>query len=54
MSTEQDQDREIAERIARRVSAESTSSVRPQTTAVSSELAAVRAGLVHGGPRRPA
>lgn len=45
MSTEQDQAREIAERIARRVSAESTSSVRPQTTAVSSELAAVRAGL---------
>ena len=45
MSTEQDQAREIAERIARRVSAESTSSVRPQTSAVSSELAAVRAGL---------
>jgi hypothetical protein len=46
MSTPQDQAREIAERIARRVSAESTSPVRPQPTGeVSSELAAVRAGL---------
>jgi hypothetical protein len=46
MSTEQDQAREIAERIARRVSAESPSSMRPaQTGEVSSELAAVRAGL---------
>jgi hypothetical protein len=46
MSTEQDQAREIAERIARRVSAESPPSVRPsQTGEVSSELAAVRAGL---------
>ncbi|HEX3279999.1 MAG TPA: hypothetical protein VHR36_02105 [Pyrinomonadaceae bacterium] len=45
MSAEQDQAREIAERIARRVSAESTSSVRPPTAEVSSELAAVRAGL---------
>jgi hypothetical protein len=46
MSTEQDQAREIAERIARRVSAEGGSSVRPQATGeVSSELAAVRAGL---------
>jgi hypothetical protein len=46
MSTEQDQAREIAERIARRVSAESSPSIRPQQTGeVSSELAAVRAGL---------
>jgi hypothetical protein len=46
MSTEQDQAREIADRIARRVSAESSSSTRPaQTGEVSSELAAVRAGL---------
>src|SRR6476646_11419271 len=46
MSIEQDQAREIAERIARRVSAESPSSMRPaQTGEVSSELAAVRAGL---------
>jgi hypothetical protein len=46
MSTEQDQAREIAERIARRVSAESSPSIRPQPTGeVSSELAAVRAGL---------
>ncbi len=46
MSTEQDQAREIAERIARRVSAESSSSFRPQQSGeVSSELAAVRAGL---------
>ena len=45
MSTEQDQAREIAERIARRVSAESGQSIRPQTGEVSSELAAVRAGL---------
>jgi len=46
MSTEQDQAREIAERIARRVSAESSSSIRPQQTGeMSSELAAVRAGL---------
>lgn len=46
MATEQDQAREIAERIARRVSAESPPSVRPsQTGEVSSELAAVRAGL---------
>ena len=46
MSTESDQAREMAERIARRVSGESTSSIRPpQTGAVSSELAAVRAGI---------
>jgi len=46
MSAEQDQAREIAERIARRVSSETSSSVRPQQTGeVSSELAAVRAGL---------
>jgi hypothetical protein len=46
MSTEQDQAREIAERIARRVSAEAGPSIRPQPTGeVSSELAAVRAGL---------
>jgi hypothetical protein len=46
MSTEQDQAREIAERIARRVSAESSQAIRPpQTGEVSSELAAVRAGL---------
>ncbi|MDQ1640453.1 MAG: hypothetical protein QOF62_3792 [Pyrinomonadaceae bacterium] len=46
MSTEQDQAREIAERIARRVSAESSPTIRPQQTGeVSSELAAVRAGL---------
>lgn len=46
MSTEQDQAREIAERIARRVSAESSQPIRPQQTGeVSSELAAVRAGL---------
>jgi hypothetical protein len=45
MSTEQDQAREIAERIARRVSADSGQSIRPQTGEVSSELAAVRAGL---------
>jgi len=46
MSSEQDQAREIAERIARRVSAESSPSIRPQQTReVSSELAAVRAGL---------
>ncbi len=46
MSTEQDQAREMAERIARRVSAEGSSSIRPQRTGeVSSELAAVRAGL---------
>src|ERR1700741_534489 len=46
MSTEQDQAREIAERIARRVSAEGSPSIRPQQgSEVSSELAAVRAGL---------
>ena len=46
MSTEQDQAREIAERIARRVSADSASSLRPQSgSEVSAELAAVRAGL---------
>lgn len=46
MSTEQDQAREIAERIARRVSAESSPSIHTQPTSeVSSELAAVRAGL---------
>ncbi|MBA2702752.1 MAG: hypothetical protein H0U60_02755 [Blastocatellia bacterium] len=46
MSTEQDQAREIAERIARRVSGESSPSIRPQQSGeVSSELAAVRAGL---------
>lgn len=46
MSTEQDQAREIAERIARRVAAENSPSFRPQQSSeVSSELAAVRAGL---------
>jgi hypothetical protein len=46
MATEQDQAREIAERIARRVSGESSPAIRPQQTGeVSSELAAVRAGL---------
>src|ERR1051325_4466734 len=46
MSTESDQAREIAERIARRVAGESAQPVRSsQTSAVSSELAAVRAGL---------
>jgi hypothetical protein len=46
MSTQQDQAREIAERIARRVSAEHSQPTRPQQTGeVSSELAAVRAGL---------
>lgn len=46
MSTEQDQAREIAERIARRVAAASPPSIRPpQSGEVSSELAAVRAGL---------
>ncbi len=46
MSTEQDQAREIAERIARRVSADSPQPIRPQQSGeVSSELAAVRAGL---------
>ena len=46
MSTEQDQAREIAERIARRVSAESSQPMRPQQSGeVSAELAAVRAGL---------
>jgi hypothetical protein len=46
MIPEENQAREIAERIARRVSAESSPSIRPQQTGeVSSELAAVRAGL---------
>jgi hypothetical protein len=46
MSTQQDQAREIAERIARRVSAESPQPIRAQQTGeVSLELAAVRAGL---------
>jgi len=46
MSTEQDQAREIAERIARRVSAERSPSIHPQQSSeVSSELASVRAGL---------
>jgi len=46
MSAEQDQAREIAERIARRVSSETSPSIRHQQTGeVSSELAAVRAGL---------
>ncbi len=46
MSTEQDQAREIAERIARRVSAGSAQPLPPQSSsAVTSELAAVRAGL---------
>jgi hypothetical protein len=49
MSTEVDQAREIAERIARRVSSESPSRSRPNPaqprTQVSAELAAVRAGL---------
>ena len=44
MSTELDQAREMAERIARRVSGESESR-RPQSSEVSSQLAAVRAGL---------
>ena len=48
MSTDQDQAREIAERIARRVSASgssSSASSRPQSPEVSSQLAAVRAGI---------
>jgi hypothetical protein len=46
MSPEENQAREIAERIARRVSAESSPTLRPQPSGeVSSELAAVRAGL---------
>ena len=48
MSTDQDQAREIAERIARRVSASgssSSSSGRLQSPEVSSQLAAVRAGI---------
>ena len=46
MSSEQDQAREIAERIARRVSGKGSSSFHPQPSSeVSSELAAVRAGL---------
>ncbi|HKP45670.1 MAG TPA: hypothetical protein VJT50_03660, partial [Pyrinomonadaceae bacterium] len=45
MSTESDQAREIAERIARRVASENRSPVSPQTGPVSSEIAAVRAGL---------
>ena len=48
MSTDQDQAREIAERIARRVSGETSSSIpnaRPQGSEVSSQLAAVRAGI---------
>ena len=48
MSTDQDQAREIAERIARRVSGSSSSSSstsRQQGSEVSSQLAAVRAGI---------
>ena len=48
MNTDQDQAREIAERIARRVSGETSSSspgTRPQGSEVSSQLAAVRAGI---------
>jgi hypothetical protein len=46
MSPEENQAREIAERISRRVSAESSPTIRPQQSGeVSSELAAVRAGL---------
>jgi hypothetical protein len=48
MSTDQDQAREIAERIARRVSGSSLSSSsagRQQGSEVSSQLAAVRAGI---------
>ena len=47
MSTEQDQAREIAERIARRVSgsASSSSSTARPDSEVSSQLAAVRAGI---------
>jgi len=48
MSTDEDQAREIAERIARRVSGSSVSSsstARPQGSEVSSQLAAVRAGI---------
>ncbi|MDQ3472749.1 MAG: hypothetical protein M3447_03335 [Acidobacteriota bacterium] len=48
MSTDEDQAREIAERIARRVSGSSSSSgstPRPQGSEVSSQLAAVRAGI---------
>ena len=46
MSIEQDQAREIAERIARRVAGESSHLSHPQQSGeVSSELAAVRAGL---------
>lgn len=48
MSTDEDQAREIAERIARRVSGSSSSpgsTARPQSSEVSSQLAAVRAGI---------
>lgn len=48
MSTDQDQAREIAERIARRVSGSSSSpssTARPQDSEISSQLAAVRAGI---------
>jgi hypothetical protein len=48
MSTDQDQAREIAERIARRVAGSSSSAsagARQQTSEVSSQLAAVRAGI---------
>ena len=48
MSTDQDQAREIAERIARRVAGGSASVspvARPQNSEVSSQLAAVRAGI---------
>lgn len=48
MSTDQDQAREIAERIARRVSGGSSSprsTGRQQSSEVSSQLAAVRAGI---------
>ena len=48
MSTDEDQAREIAERIARRVSGGTSSprpSARPQGSEVRSQLAAVRAGI---------
>ena len=48
MGTDEDQAREIAERIARRVSgnaSNSSSTARPQGSEVSSQLAAVRAGI---------
>ena len=48
MSTDEDQARDIAERIARRVSgstSSTSSTTRPQGSEVSSQLAAVRAGI---------